>query len=253
MDGPSGIGPGGGGALTVPPFRSDETCGPSRASGPHRPLPPFTYPQPSVLLDVETLHLAPLDAGGRWCRFRPTLHAGRPGGPLHRPGHRLAPMPSPIVGAGPRPPRCTASSGNTWRPTWRWPMSPTPWATGCRITWKRVQELSEVRYPGPRVSPGLDAQPVATTSWWPFPAKAGGPAPHAAPSAWPRPRLTWWTTSFPTCRCASGCCPFPSVCGPTSTTGPETASAVLHILLRALQATLREACPTAPGTPRWAP
>ena len=29
---------------------------------------------------------------------------------------------------------------------------------------------------------------------------------------------------------------------------PRTASAVLHILLRALQATLREACPTAPGT-----
>ena len=29
---------------------------------------------------------------------------------------------------------------------------------------------------------------------------------------------------------------------------PQTASAVLHILLRALQATLREACPTAPRT-----
>ena len=31
-------------------------------------------------------------------------------------------------------------------------------------------------------------------------------------SAWPRPRLTWWITSFPTSRCASGSCPSPSVC-----------------------------------------
>jgi len=29
---------------------------------------------------------------------------------------------------------------------------------------------------------------------------------------------------------------------------PKTATVVLHILLRALQATLREACPTAPAT-----
>lgn len=34
---------------------------------------------------------------------------------------------------------------------------------------------------------------------------------------------------------------------------PKTATAVLHILLRALQATLREACPTTEGAPPLCP
>ena len=37
----------------------------------------------------------------------------------------------------PKPPPCTASSRNTWRPTSPWPMSPIPWATAYRNTWKR--------------------------------------------------------------------------------------------------------------------
>ena len=36
-----------------------------------------------------------------------------------------------------------------------------------------------------------------------FSCKGRGPALPVTPSAWPRRRLTWWTTSFPTCPCAS--------------------------------------------------
>ena len=97
-------------------------------------IPP---PHRSAVFGVVTYPTVPLDAGGRWCRFRPNLLAGRSGGPHHQPGHRPAPTPSPIAGAAPRPRRSTASSGNTWRPTSPWPMSPTLWATAYRITWKR--------------------------------------------------------------------------------------------------------------------
>ena len=100
------------------------------------PLPIF-LPQPSAILDVETERLAPLDARGRRWPHRPVPLNEKPGGPRRHPGLRPAPMPSPIAGAGPRPPRCTGSSGNTWRRTSPWPMRPIPWATGYRITWKR--------------------------------------------------------------------------------------------------------------------
>ena len=98
---------------------------------------PILPPQRSAVLDVETPRPTPLDAGGRWCRFSPTLLAGRPGGPHNRPDHRPASLPSPIAGGVPRPRRPTASSGSAWRPTWPWPMRPTPWAMACRIMSRR--------------------------------------------------------------------------------------------------------------------
>jgi len=99
--------------------------------------PSIPPPRPIALLHVETQRLAPLGAGDcRWTH-RPTPHTGRPGGPNHRPNPRPAPEPSPIVGTAPRPPRCIGSSGSTWRPTSPWPTRPIPWATVCRITWKR--------------------------------------------------------------------------------------------------------------------
>ena len=49
----------------------------------------------------------------------------------------------------------------------------------------------------------------------------GEPALPEIPSAWPRPQLTWWTTSFPTCRCANGSYPSPSACAPTFITDPK--------------------------------
>ena len=45
---------------------------------------------------------------------------------------------------------------------------------------------------------------AATTSWSRSAASGAGSARHAAPGAWRRRRRTWSTTSFPTCRCASG-------------------------------------------------
>ena len=170
-----------------------------------------------LLLDVETIPLPPLDTGGRRCRFRPTLLAGRPGGPHHHPGHRPAPMPSPIAGAAPKPPPCIASSGNTWRPTSPWPMSPM--GTACRITWRRSSgAISDAAF-WPTASRGLGARAAVMTSWWRFPARAGEPAPHATPSAWLRRRLTLWTTSFPTCPSANGSSPCPNASGLSSITG----------------------------------
>ena len=117
-----------------PPDGTDKTFPP--VAWPPAPSP-ILPPQPSAVLDVETPNSTPLDAGDRWCRFSPTLPAGKSGGPHHHPGHRLTPPPSPIVGAVPRPPLCTASSGSTWRRISPWPMSPILWATAYRITWRR--------------------------------------------------------------------------------------------------------------------
>ena len=64
------------------------------------PLLPFLRPNPSAVFDVETLSLTALDAGGRWCRKRPTLLGGRPGSPDHHLAHPPKPMPSPIAGGG---------------------------------------------------------------------------------------------------------------------------------------------------------
>ena len=73
--------------------------------------PPIPPPRPFAILFVETQLLAPLDArGSRWPHRAAPL-TGRPDGPHRRPGHPPAPSPSPIAGAAPRPPRCTASSG----------------------------------------------------------------------------------------------------------------------------------------------
>jgi CRP-like cAMP-binding protein len=49
-----------------------------------------------------------------------------------------------------------------------------------------------------------DFQKILTES----PARAEGPAPPVTPSAWPRRRPTWWTTSSPMCRCARLSSPF---------------------------------------------
>ena len=103
------------------------------------PLPIF-LPQPPAILDVETERLAPLDARGRRWPHRPVPLNEKPGGPRRHPGRLPAPMPSRIAGAGPRPPRCTGSSGNTWRRTSPWPMSPILRAMGYRITWRRSSE-----------------------------------------------------------------------------------------------------------------
>jgi hypothetical protein len=66
------------------------------------------------------------------------------------------------------------------------------------------------------------------------------------PSAWPRPRLTRWTTSFSPVPVRQRVLSVPKRLRPFLHHRPRTAGAVLHILFRALQATLREACPTAP-------
>ncbi len=78
---------------------------------------PIPSPQPSTLLDVETERLAPLDARGRRWPHRPTPLNEKPGGPGRHPGLRPVLMPNPTAAAGPRPPRSTVSSGNTWRLT----------------------------------------------------------------------------------------------------------------------------------------
>ena len=106
-----------------------------REMGETSAIPP---PPPERLLDVETQALAPLDVRDRrWPHRLAPLRESR-GGPHPRRGRRpAAPIPIPTGAAGPKPPPCIASSGNTWRPTLPWRTRPTPWATACRITWRR--------------------------------------------------------------------------------------------------------------------
>ncbi len=128
------------------------------------PSTPSSIPLPQrfAVLDVETIPLAPLGAKGRQWPYRPTSHSERPGerpgGPRHRPGRHPAPMPSPIGDDAPKPPRCIASSGNTWIPAApKARYLPRPgqrgrphgrWRTGPRR--KGVPELSDMRDLSPR-------------------------------------------------------------------------------------------------------
>jgi hypothetical protein len=102
-----------------------------------RPLRPFFRAHRPPFLDVETHRIVSLDVRGGWWTHRSPQLTERPAG-LHLPGGRdPAPNHSVIAGAGLRPPRFTASSGNTSRPTSPWPTRPIPWATACRIMSRR--------------------------------------------------------------------------------------------------------------------
>lgn len=62
-----------------------------------------------------------------------------------------------------------------------------------------------------------------TTFCWPSLAKAVASDPHAPRGAWRRRRPTSLTTSFPACRCASGCCRFRSGCARRAVSGSTAA------------------------------
>ncbi len=71
--------------------------------------------------------------------------------------------------------------------------------------------------------PAPAAATADTTFWLPSPAKAVASAPHATRGAWRRRRPTSLTTSFPACRCASGCCRFRSGCARRAVSGSTAA------------------------------
>ena len=185
--------------------------GAAKVRSPSSTPAPIPSPRLRALLDVEMLHPVPLDIPGR--RWPPRLVPvrGRTAGLFPPRAGRPVPLPSPIVGAAPRPPACTASSGRTSRATWPKSQRPTPWARVCPPTWRKSSEVTCAAASWRTGSHGPGAPVVVTSSWSRFPAKPEAHVPRAGPAAWPRPPPIWWTMSSPTSRCASSCCRFPNV------------------------------------------
>ena len=122
-------------------------------------------PRPSRLLDVETLHPAPLDMPGR--RWPPRLSSarGRPGGRLPLRPSPPAPRPSPTGVGIPRTRPYTASSGNTSRPTWPRPRKQAPWAMGCPRMSRPSSGVTSSAASWRTGSLGPGAPVVVTSSW----------------------------------------------------------------------------------------
>jgi hypothetical protein len=72
-----------------------------------------------------------------------------------------------------------------------------------------------------------------------FLAKAAGYAPRATPGAWSRRPPIWSIRSSPRSRYVNGCCRCPKRLRYFRQRDPEALGAVLHILLRIIEARLR--------------
>jgi hypothetical protein len=130
------------------------------------------------------------------------------------PSDRDADLPL-TVAAIPRERACTGSCSSTWRPTSRWPGKTIGTASGCPSTWNGSFGVTWNAASWPTASLGPAAPRADTISWWPSPARGAASAPRATLGAWPRPPPTWSIGSSRPCRCASGCCRYPSGCAGT--------------------------------------
>ena len=127
-----------------------------------------------------------------------------------------APTPGSITRATPSRPCCIAPSARILRPGLSWPV---PASLTVKVITTHPAPTSARRFANtsnavssPTALPAPAVMTVGMTTLWRSRAKAGVFAPRAIPGAWPRLRHTWLTTSCRTCRCASGCCQYPSGC-----------------------------------------
>jgi hypothetical protein len=109
-------------------------------------------------------------------------------------------------------PSSIASSPTIWRP-FSFPLTPTPMRKACPPMWNANYTTTCNAASSLTALRGWAVTPASTRCCWPSAASGGGFVRRVPGGAWPRPRPTWLSRSFPGCRHGNGLYRCLSPCG----------------------------------------